>query len=53
MYVYLYSNLLLGTFTIRRVPIFFIDVYFETIFTSLHKINIFIYMCYIITKETF
>jgi len=53
MYVYLHNNLLLGiTFTVRRVPIFFINVFFETIFISLYKINIFIYMCYII-METF
>jgi len=52
MYVYLYnSNLLLGTFTIRCVPIFFIDVFFENIFISLY--NIFIYMCFIIKDTTF
>lgn len=43
---YLYSDLLSDTFTVRCVPIFFIDVFFENIFTSLHKFNIFIYVLY-------
>lgn len=47
VYVYLYSNLLLGTFTVRRVPIFFIDVFLK-IFLLVYINLIYLFICVIL-----